>query len=105
MLADALEQKIPARRLLQTVAGVSGITSIISWAPAGQGLVSVPEASVIVIPMRSAMDEVYSMTISTAPTEEPYNPALVAAVIEADAKKPEAKFDNVIDMMEWLETN
>jgi hypothetical protein len=35
--------------------------------------------------------------------EEEYDPAMVTRILEADAKPPEAKFSNVIDMLEWLE--
>ena len=34
--------------------------------------------------------------------DEQYNPDLVAEILHADAKPPEAKFNNVVDMLDWL---
>lgn len=45
----------------------------------------------------------YSLTIATSDKLDEYNPEMVAALLKADAEKPEASFANVIDMMEWLE--
>lgn len=35
--------------------------------------------------------------------EGEYDPNMVAALLKADAKAPEAKFTNVKDMLDWLE--
>jgi len=35
--------------------------------------------------------------------EEEYDPAFVAEILAADAAPNEATFDNVVDMLEWLE--
>jgi hypothetical protein len=51
----------------------------------------------------SGATAVYSMTISTADVGEEYDHEMVAALLRADAEKPEATFTNVIDMVEWLE--
>jgi hypothetical protein len=32
-----------------------------------------------------------------------YNPDFVASVLAADAAKPEASFDNVVDLLDWLD--
>jgi hypothetical protein len=37
-----------------------------------------------------------------APIDE-YNPAFVESILAADAAEPEASFDNVIDLLEWLD--
>jgi hypothetical protein len=34
---------------------------------------------------------------------EEYDQAFVKRILEADARSPEAKFTNVVDMMKWLE--
>ncbi len=40
----------------------------------------------------------------TAPPDgEDYNPEMVERVLKLAADEPEAKFDNVVDMMDWLE--
>ncbi len=44
--------------------------------------------------MPSDSDEPYS--------EEPYSEEFVASILEADAADPEASFDNIIDLLEWL---
>jgi hypothetical protein len=31
-----------------------------------------------------------------------YDPDFVASVLKADASEPEASFDNVVDMLDWL---
>ena len=41
-------------------------------------------------------------TVSAAVQEE-YDPAFVSRVLEADASPNEAIFDNVVDLMDWLE--
>lgn len=33
---------------------------------------------------------------------EEYNPDLVADILRADAEPPEAQFNNVVDMLNWL---
>lgn len=37
------------------------------------------------------------------PSHEKYDAAFVKRVLDADAKPPEAKFANLIDMMDWLD--
>jgi hypothetical protein len=44
----------------------------------------------------------YSGATSVA-AEEEYDPAFVAKVLAADAAPVEARFDNVVDLMDWLE--
>jgi hypothetical protein len=34
---------------------------------------------------------------------EPYDPALVATLLQADREKPEAVFTRVTDMLDWLD--
>src|SRR5450759_5055702 len=34
--------------------------------------------------------------------EGQYNSAMVSALLQADAEEPEAKFNNVVDMLDWL---
>lgn len=43
----------------------------------------------------------YSGTTVTV-TEEEYDPAFVAEILAADAAPPEASFNNVVDMLDWL---
>jgi hypothetical protein len=31
-----------------------------------------------------------------------YDPDLVTSILKADASEPEASFDNVVDMLDWL---
>ena len=42
---------------------------------------------------------------ATSDVREEYDPEMVAALLKADAEKPEATFTNDIDMMKWLECN
>ena len=37
--------------------------------------------------------------------EEKYNPEMVDRLLQLDVEKPEAKFNNVIDMMDWLSSD
>jgi hypothetical protein len=55
------------------------------------------------LPMSNGFITPYSLTIATSDKLDEYNPEMVAALLKADAEKPEASFANVIDMMEWLE--
>lgn len=40
--------------------------------------------------------------LPTAATEEQYDPHFVTHVLHVAARQPEAKFNNVVDMLEWL---
>jgi len=46
----------------------------------------------------------YTGTTSTAEDEQ-YNPDMVDEILRADAAPPEAKFNNVVDMLDWLNRN
>ena len=61
------------------------------------------QESITSLCVASGSHAIYSLTISTADAREEYNPEMVAALLRADAEKPEATFSNIIDMMEWLE--
>jgi hypothetical protein len=39
---------------------------------------------------------------ASIPAEEEYDPEMVALLLRLDAEAPAAEFDNVIDMMDWL---
>jgi hypothetical protein len=40
--------------------------------------------------------------ITQAPEVEEYDPAFVTRILDAAAQPPEAKFNNVVDMLNWL---
>jgi hypothetical protein len=46
----------------------------------------------------------YGASAQVATTER-YEPAMVAQLLKLDAQAPEAKFNNVVDMMEWLDSD
>lgn len=61
------------------------------------------QQSITSLCVASGSHAIYSLIISTADARDEYDPDLVAALLKADAAPPAAVFDNVIDMMEWLE--
>jgi hypothetical protein len=48
----------------------------------------------------ASLGGIYRATYADAP--EQYDPDFVASILQADAKPPEARFDNVVDMLNWL---
>ena len=49
------------------------------------------------------VDTVLMWSTQASVAHEKYDAAFVKRVLDADAKPPEAKFANVIDMMDWLD--
>jgi hypothetical protein len=52
---------------------------------------------------REAMPVVVAVVPAVTRDNSEYDEGMVARILRLDAGEPEAKFDNVIDMLDWLE--
>jgi len=106
MASVALDRQYSRFRFLPQLESLSGnrpLVPVVSADTSGSYVIVPPTPYVGSLSISSGFISAYSLTIATSDTVDEYNPEMVAAILRADAEKPEASFANVIDMMEWLE--
>jgi hypothetical protein len=101
--ADREERRTPRPVLLpvrRTVPGFSG-TQVLTAISDNIYVVGVGSNGSVNYTLSNAVANVSLGCIFLAGASE-YNPDFVAEVLSADAARPEAEFDNVVDMLDWL---
>jgi hypothetical protein len=93
-----------ASRIYPTAKSIAGsewtrvLTAVSSWTPYP---VAFPSVGITLTLTNAATEGLSFFTISYAGVAN-YNADFVAELLAADAAEPEATFDNVVDMLDWL---
>jgi hypothetical protein len=84
--------------VIETVPGFAGSVTVTSTANSGS--LHVVGVGFSTATIGASLGGVYRATYADPPEE--YDPDFVASILQADAKPTEAQFDNVVDMLNWL---
>jgi hypothetical protein len=90
---ETSERKLPAWQVfpvIETVAGFGNAHNLMAYS-SNSGVVA-----------GSYSNATIGVSFGGTYTTNDYDPDFVASILKADASEPEASFDNVVDMLNWL---
>jgi hypothetical protein len=101
-LAETLERQPPNLRpvyaIIDTVSGFFGPRIVTALSDSTIMQLDVPEGW---LPNNATRGLSFGCVCANSDLNG-YSAEFVASILQADAAKPEAKFDNVVDMLDWL---